>query len=192
MSVSEHLFKEQLNKLKPVPNFNWDNFISKCHFQDFGKKEFLIKEGAVEQKLHFLCEGVLRFFVEVKEKEITFDFVFPGTFFSAYTSYLTQLPVKYNIQALSKSTCYSILKTDLDKLYNQEVEGLYFAKWATEQQFLRKSARELSLLTESAEERYWSLLKNHKDLIKQIPQKYLASYIGITPQALSRIRRRIY
>ena len=62
---------------------------------------------------------------------------------------------------------------------------------ASEELFLKKSKRELSLLRDSAEERYLNLFEERPELLREIPLKYIASYIGVTPQALSRIRRRI-
>ncbi len=145
----------------------------------------------IEQSLYFLEEGTVRYYVEGAEKEITFDFAFPGFFFCAFTSFLTGEPVKYSIQALSDCSVYFVNKQALEALYQKDPKAVWMGKWAAEQQFIKKSAREFSLLTQTAEERYQALLQSQPVLLQQIPLKYLASYIGITPQALSRIRKRI-
>ena len=67
----------------------------------------------------------------------------------------------------------------------------FLGRISAEALYLSKAGRELSLLTESAEERYLKLLKTDKNLLQKVPLKYIASYIGVTPQALSRIRKRI-
>ena len=133
----------------------------------------------------------LKSFLAFIISRITFDFAFPGSFFCAFTSFLTGEPVKYSIQALSDCSIYFINKQALEALYQKDLKGVWMGKWAAEQQFIKKSAREFSLLTQTAEERYQALLQSQPVMLQHIPLKYLASYIGITPQALSRIRKRI-
>jgi hypothetical protein len=80
---------------------------------------------------------------------------------------------------------------DLQEIYRETEVGNLIGRQAGEDLFLKKSKRELSLLDDTAEQRYLNLFTEQPHLIKQIPLKYIASYIGITPQALSRIRGRI-
>ena len=80
---------------------------------------------------------------------------------------------------------------DLQKIYDETEIGNKIGRLASEDLFLKKSKRELSLLTETAEQRYLNLFSEQLHLLKQVPLKYIASYIGITPQSLSRIRKRI-
>lgn len=176
---------------KHLPPYPWQSFVERLTQRDIPKKAFLLKQGQPEQWLYFLEKGIIRLFVEQGEKEITFDFAFPGSFFCAFTSYLTRTPVAYHVQALTACSVYQIHRDDLEALYQSSPSALAVGKWAAEQQFLRKSARELSLLTQTPEQRYLALLQHQPDLVQYIPLQYLASYIGITPQALSRIRRRI-
>lgn len=77
------------------------------------------------------------------------------------------------------------------KIYIGTKIGNAIGRKASEELFLKKSQRELSLLSETAEQRYLNLFTEQPELIKEIPLKYIASYIGITQQALSRIRKRI-
>jgi hypothetical protein len=81
--------------------------------------------------------------------------------------------------------------SDLQDVYKNSSVGNLIGRRASEVLFVLKTQREISLLKLNAEERYLQLLKEQPHLIQNIPQKYLASYIGITPQALSRIRKRI-
>lgn len=79
----------------------------------------------------------------------------------------------------------------MQEIYKETQIGNTIGRQASEELFLKKSQRELSLLNETAEQRYLKLFSEQPELIKEIPLKYIASYIGITPQALSRIRKRI-
>ena len=86
---------------------------------------------------------------------------------------------------------WSISYDDLQEVYEKSFAGNVIGRLSSERLFLIKSKREQSLLNETAEERYLKLFTERPNLIKEIPLKYVASYIGVTPQALSRIRKRI-
>ena len=86
---------------------------------------------------------------------------------------------------------WEISNNDLQEVYERTKKGNLVGRKMAEKMFLIKSKRELSLLNKTAEERYLDLFSDRPKLLKQIPLKYIASYIGITPQALSRIRKRI-
>jgi CRP-like cAMP-binding protein len=184
------LFK-QLEALGAYGENDRTAFKAFLHHATFEKGAMLLKPGQTEQYLYFLEKGMLRFFVEQEEKEITFDFTLPGNFTSAYSSFLTRTPASFYIQALEKISIYRISYDDLQKVYKDSANSQQIGRMAAEQLFIRKAKRELSLLTETAEQRYLNLLEQDAELVQQIPLKYLASYIGITPQALSRIRKRI-
>ncbi|MEL7146776.1 MAG: hypothetical protein AAFO69_10440, partial [Bacteroidota bacterium] len=122
---------------------------------------------------------------------LTFDFTFENQFFSAYWSFLNRQPNQYQMQTLTKTILYSMTYEDLQNVYQNTKIGNVIGRLTAERLYVNKFKRELSLLKESAEERYLKLFEEHPKLIMQIPLKYIASYIGITPQALSRIRKRI-
>lgn len=170
---------------------DWKIFSDKLQACSFSKNEIILHQGKVENYLSFINEGTLRYFIDSSEKEITFGFVFSNNFSSAYDSFLTQLPSQYSIQALENTTVFRISREDLENVYAYTEIGNLIGRKTAEELFLLKSKREIALLTETAEERYLNLFENRPELFQKIPQKYIASYIGITPQALSRIRRRI-
>ena len=127
----------------------------------------------------------------LEEKEITFGFCFENEFISAYDSFLTQEPSLYSIQALTDITMWSISHQDIQEIYSKSLVGNTIGRLSSERLYLIKSKREQSLLNETAEQRYLNLFTERPNLIKEIPLKYIASYIGVTAQALSRIRKRI-
>lgn len=117
--------------------------------------------------------------------------MFDSNFFSGYDSFITQRASSYSIETLTPTTLWRINYADLQTIYQETEIGNFIGRQASEALFLRKSKRELSLLNETAEQRYLNLFTEQPNLIKHIPLQYIASYIGITPQALSRIRKRI-
>ena len=172
---------------------DWDFFTSKLKLRKVNKRVKLLELGEVENEISFINKGIVRFFIpkEDKEKEITFGFCFNNEFVSAYDSFLTQSPSSYELETLTELEMWSISYNDLQEVYKKTSIGNTLGRLSSERLFLIKSKREISLLNETAEERYLKLFDERPELIKEIPLKYIASYIGVTAQALSRIRRRI-
>lgn len=170
---------------------DWEIFSSKLKQKVYPKKAILICSGQTEQHLSFIEKGITRLFIEKEEGDFTFGFAFKNSFVSAYDSFLTQSPSNYTIETITKTTLWQLTYADLQVIYSETDIGNALGRKAGEEQFLKKINREISLLTQTAEERYLALFSERPELIKQIPLKYIASYIGITPQALSRIRKRI-
>jgi CRP-like cAMP-binding protein len=175
----------------PLSEDDWRSFSSKLVRCEFPKKTLLLKEGQTERYLSFMEEGILRFFIPKEENDRTFAFAFSNAFVSAYDSFLTQTPSTYQIETLSATVLWRLTYADLQDIYQRTATGNTIGRLASEYLFQKKARRELSLLNESAEQRYVNLFSEHPLLIRSVPLKYIASYIGITPQALSRIRRRI-
>lgn len=171
---------------------DWEIFSSKLVRQEFPKKTVLLETGEIENYLSFITKGTIRFYIPKEDNDFTFSFAFENNFVSAYDSFLTRSPSIYQVQALTDTVVWRVSYDDLQGIYKQTIIGNEIGRQASESLFLIKTKRELSLLTKSAEDRYMSLFSEQPHLIREIPLKYIASYIGVTPQALSRIRKRIY
>lgn len=175
-----------------IQSTEWDLFISKLDKKNLAKRAILLRAGEIEHHLSFIEKGSVRFYVkDEEEKESTFTFVFQGNFFSAYDSFLSRQPCSYTIETLTETIVWQISYEHLQTIYRETKNGNTIGRLAAEELYCTKIQRELSLLNETAEQRYYNLFKQNPSIIQQIPLKYIASYIGITPQALSRIRRRI-
>jgi len=183
--------KKYFETITPLTEEDWKVFADRVEKRIFSKNDFVLKAGKRENYLSFIEKGILRCWLQQDEKEITFEFSFENSFSSAYASFTTQTPSEYNIQALTDIVLWSISYSDLQYVYENSGVGQKIGRVAAEELYMRKSKREISLLKNSAEQRYTDLLYGFPKLIQFIPLKYLASYIGITPQALSRIRKRI-
>ena len=170
---------------------DWQLFSSKLTKHEFPRKTLLLKTGQIENYLSFVEKGIIRFYIPRDDNDLTFDFIFANAFVSGYNSFLTRAPSTYHIETLATTILWRLTYNYLQDIYARTAIGNTIGRHASEGLFLEKSRRELSLLNESAEERYLKLFTEQPQLIREIPLKYLASYIGVTPQALSRIRRRI-
>lgn len=158
----------------------------------FQKGDFMLSAGKVEHFLYYIERGIVRYFYynTLKDKEITTDFTFSEQFCLSYASFVKQIPSVLQMQALTDIKAYKIGRSQLEKLMNN-IEVVKIKAVILEKLFVEKSERELRFLTQTPEENYLYLLQKEPVLLQNIPLKYIASYIGITPQALSRIRKRI-
>ncbi|ARV05405.1 CarD family transcriptional regulator [Polaribacter sp. SA4-10] len=186
-------FRKYIESIATINDEDWLFFSSLLKKREFSKKSSFLKKGEIENSISFIEKGEVRLFIpkEDEEKEITFGFSFQGEFVSAYDSFITQTPSLYQLETLTDTVLWSISYTDLQKVYKTTKVGNTIGRYVSERLFLIKSKREQSLLNDTPEERYLKLFKERPNVIKQIPLKYIASYIGVTPQALSRIRKRI-
>lgn len=185
--------KAYLDQIASISEQDWDFFTSKLQRRIVPKKTVFLKINEIENHISFIESGVVRLFIpkENPEKEITFGFSFKNQFISAYDSFLTQQPSLYQLQTLIETTVLSISYNDLQEVYKKTTIGNLIGRLTAERLFLIKSKREQNLLNLSAEERYIRLFKERPELLKIIPLKYISSYIGVTAQALSRIRKRV-
>lgn len=185
--------RKYIEMFAPINDTDWELFSSKLKKRKFPKKKKLLELGQIEQYLSFIEKGIVRLFIpnEDEEKEITFGFCFENEFLSAYDSFLTRESSLYEVQTISESIIWNISYEDLEFVYQNTKAGNMIGRVFSERLFLIKSKREQSLLNDSAEERYLKLFVERPNLLTEVPLKYIASYIGVTPQALSRIRKRI-
>ncbi len=186
--------KSFLNQIANISDADWESFTSKLQRRTISKKTIFLKMGEVENHISFIESGVVRLFIPNTidvEKELTFGFCFKDQFVSAYDSFLTRTPSTYQLQALTDATMLSINYNDLQEVYRKTQIGNLIGRLTAERLLLQKSKRELYLLHLTAEERYLKLFKERPHLLRVIPLKYISSYIGVTAQALSRIRKRI-
>lgn len=185
--------RKHIEAISSISDSDWNYFSSKLVKRDFKKRTIILDFNEVENHISFIAEGVVRLYLpkELKEKEVTFGFSFENQFVSAYDSFLTRRPSLYELETLSATTLYSISYSDLQDVYEHTRFGNLIGRLVAERLLLLKSRREQSLLNETAEQRYFNLFKERPQLLAVIPLKYVSSYIGVTPQALSRIRKRI-
>ncbi|ATA89993.1 cyclic nucleotide-binding protein [Capnocytophaga stomatis] len=158
----------------------------------FSKGDYLLRAGEIEKYLYYIESGMVRIFHYDfrKDKETTVDFIFPNQFCLSYESFRDCTPSLLELQAISDVRAYRIDKQLLDTLMKQET-FLLVKSQIMEELFVQKARKEIQFLTQSPEEIYKQLIEKEPVLVQKLPLKYIASYIGITPQALSRIRRRI-
>lgn len=155
------------------------------------KGDFFLKAGRCSDRLGFVQSGIIREFVHIGTKEVTKWISTKGYFTIDIHSFYFQQPARWNIQALKDCELYVIDKTDYQKIQQviprwSELEKLFIAKC-----FAVLEDRVLQHISLSAEERYTQLFNFNKELFNQVPLQYLASMLGMTPETLSRLRKKV-
>ncbi|MPS74632.1 MAG: Crp/Fnr family transcriptional regulator [Chryseobacterium sp.] len=180
-----------LSKNIPLDEKHWEEFTKVNIRTEFKKKDIILKVGEVENYLSFVEKGTARLFFEKENKDLTIRFVFNYQYLTAYDSFTQRTPSRCNVEALTDMVVWRVHYDDLQELYRTHTVGNLIGRLTVEALYIEKLNREFSFLSDTAEERYLKLMKEQPGLFKMIPLKHIASYMGITPQALSRIRRRI-
>lgn len=183
--------RDFIDKISKMNNTDWAFFSSKLKKVKYSKITKILELGKIERHLYFITKGIIRLYIPKEEADITFGFLFENEFVTGYDSLLTETPSAYEIETLTETEMWQINNMDLQEVYAHTSVGNIIGRKMAENMYLIKSKRELSLLSKTAEERYLDLFNERPNLLQHIPLKYIASYIGVTPQALSRIRKRI-
>jgi CRP-like cAMP-binding protein len=152
------------------------------------RNDFLIQKGQVETKLYFVLSGTMRIYFPNKDEEICVGFAYANNMICSYPSFIKDAPSDYYIQALTKSELFGITKEDFYSLFDEF--PMIERNWRRmeEDALVGKIEREVELLTFTPEERYHRLIKRSPHIFQLIPKKYIASYLRMTPETLSRIR----
>lgn len=156
------------------------------------KKEFIIKTGECEEYIYFIESGGFRYWtIGPSGKEITFWLAFDSEFTYSYFSLQSHEPSIFNIQAVTDSVVWRIKKKHINASHNNSANFNQLTRSILEDILKRKIRREVELLSFTPEERYNALICQAKEVHLLIASKDIASYLGITHQALCRIRKRI-
>ena len=183
---------DTLSKFTEIPNDEWNKLLAKLHVLKVKKNEYFVNVGAVPDKVAFIISGIFRVFYNteagVERILVIRDENCP---LSSYSSFLENTKSRFSIQALEDSCLLYISLKDYKELLSmhscwQNIGGKY-----AELLYLEKERREIEFLTEDAEARYNNFICKYPTFQNRIHQYYIASYLGITPVALSRIRRKI-
>jgi len=167
-------------------------FISLLGIKRLLRKQFLLQAGDVCRYESYVLEGCLRsFFIDDKGNEHTLHFALEDWWITDLESFLHQAPAQVNIEALTPVTVLQLDKPSLERLYTEAPAFERFFRILHQNAYLAQNRRILNNISMSGEARYIDLLERHPQLVQRVPQKYIASYLGITPVFLSQIRAKL-
>lgn len=151
------------------------------------KNDWLVRQGKTCHYIGIVQEGALYAYVDGPEKQVINELYLPGSFITYYRSFITQLPASGAIQAAEDAVILAFSFEQYQQL-SQSMEWLQFFKYLADSLFIRKCAREHAFLHHAAKERLQQLISAHPDVEQRFPQYKIASYLGIDPATLSRIK----
>ncbi len=154
----------------------------------FSKGAIILKENEIEQNVYFVKTGALRLFYNADGEEQTIRLGYKDSLITSLASFFNNEPSKFCIDAIRKTTVYIVPKKAILQLANENVESLQSYIKLLETLLTQQNEREIDLLTTSPSERLNRVLKRSPNLFQEIPLKYIASYLRMTPETLSRIR----
>lgn len=164
---------------------------SNIHVQSFKKGTFLLRRGEISTDFYFLIKGCVRLFYEVDGEDKTAFFYTENDFVSSYESFTKQLPAKHGLQCIEDSELAIISQESAQKLLAFSPKFDAIARMIMEEELIVCQAIISDFITLSPEQRYQRLIEKNAQLILRVPQQYLATYLGIQPESLSRIKKRL-
>lgn len=184
-------FHDFITQLLPEHGIDFSKVDVQLKKREVKKDDYLFREGDICQFAGFILKGCFRIFFLKDSKEITFDFFVEGRPITDYESFFYKQPTQFYVQAIEPSEILILNDACLHLLFEEPENGQRLQRIVVENLFFRFRDKLLSLYLDGPEERYRKLLQTQPDLLQRIPQYYLASYLGIEPESLSRLKRRI-
>ena len=184
-------FKTALMNVGEIDDSVFEVFFGKTSIVEFKKNKFLIEPGQQEDYIYFIIDGAVIVYVHEGDVDYVTNIRFSNQFTSALTSFLTRRLSRYYIKTIVDSKFLAIAYDDLQDMYKTYPQVNTLGRLTMERLLLEKRQRELDFMILSAEARYQKLLENHPEYLLSVKQKHLASFLGITPQSLSRIRKKL-
>ena len=182
--------KASFDKFFEAPIEAWQGFASLCEVVHFKKNEIIKPYGKTEDYGYFILSGSGGVFLWKENNYVCLDLVFEDTFFGDYMSLITRDASPLVTIALENATMLRISKENIDRLKNTDIGKIIFLISA-ESSFVDKQTQQIDLLMKTAEQRYREMVEKQPDIVLRTPQKHIASYLGITTQSLSRIRKKL-
>lgn len=180
-----------LSALVPLTEADYEAFTAPLQHLELKKKAFLLREGDICRHVAYIENGCLRYFYNVNGEEHTGQFFFENGWYTDYDSFLRHVPSTQNIQALEPSRVWLMPRAALYQLYEERPVFERFGRLMAEHAFQGLRTRNDALLNLTPEERYLRLLRERPKVVARVPQHYIASHLGLKPESLSRIRKRL-
>lgn len=169
----------------------WRGFAKKIQVRKFSKSGVIKEYNTIELYLNIIVKGSVGLFVCNGNRDSCINLLYENNFMTDYLSFLHQQPTVIKTEALEDTLLWSIHYADLNALYAANKVGLRIGKAIAEILYVKKQQQQIDLLTLSPEERYLKLITERPEIFQRTPLKVIASYLGLTAESLSRIRKRV-
>ena len=181
-----------LEALIGITENEWKIFSVKLNRKEFKAKTVIIKEGSTANSLYFIEYGLLRTYHLQDGKEISTYFACDKQFISAFSSFISQTASLEVLVTIEDSVVYELSFKTLSELYKESLKFEKLGRMLAEKNYLCVIDRLLTMQTKTAKQKYLDFIENYdKKIVQRVPQHQIASFLGIAPESLSRIRKAI-
>lgn len=177
-----------INAIHPLPDGSMERMAACMEEVAYAKGTRILRAGKTERNVFFIKKGIVRAFVSTQGREITFWLGAEGTPVVSMKSYVSGLPGYESVECIEDTVLYVLRHATLTSLFADDVNIANWGRRFAEKEMPRTEERLIPQLFTTAAERYRSLMANHPELLRRVPLEHLASYLGVTPVSLSRIR----
>lgn len=186
------LLFESLDKQIILSDRDKELIVSLCRERRVKKGQFLVHEGAVNRCTNFVTEGSIRtYFVDMNGQEHIVQFAIEGWWISDLNSFILQVPATFNVQAIEDSVVLELSFENLETLYERIPKMERYFRVLTQKAFVAFQQRVVQNISMTAEDRYLAFQQKYPKIELRIPQKLVASYLGISAEFLSKIKKRL-
>ncbi len=183
--------KKQILDTKEITDTEFDDIANFFKIQKIEAKKYIFKKGQICDCIAFVSKGCLVFYSKYNNKERVINFLTEGSWVGDLNSFMNKKPTDFYLKTLENTELLTIDYESFMSLIKNHPNYTYYHLLATHKMYLNIEERLALSSALSAEERYNLVMKNDSDIVNRVPSKYLASYLGIEPPSLSRVRRKI-
>ncbi len=188
MNIYDFIMKDTLLAQVKITDALYESFVKLATLKHAPKNEIIARPDKINTKMMFLEAGIMRAYRLVEGQEYTHYFFIENWFSTDYRSYLTEQPSELYIETLSEVTYYEFEKKTLIDFFDRHHTFEKLGRIIAETAYLKMVERLVDFQTNDLKQRYHKLMSSHPRLFQQVPQKYIASYLGVAEQSLSRIK----
>jgi len=190
--IGNQTIAQFIQRIAPIPDANMELLYPILQNIQVKKNDFLLREGEVCRNVYFLINGFFRmFYVDYDGNEINYRFTQKDNFLVDFQSFLSQKPSHFYWQAMQDAQLFALPYQEIHKLYAASPTWNNFGRLIAEHVYFQLNERVEMLLFMTPEERYKFLLDTRPELFEQVSQFHLSSYLGVKPESLSRLRKRL-
>jgi CRP-like cAMP-binding protein len=191
VNMKTEALKAAIQQITPIEPEAVDAMMDILSPREVSKGELIWSAGDVCRHILFINKGALRYFYYKDGKEVNGQFFFENAFFTHYYSFISREPMDFSAEALEDSSLILMSRSGIFDLYDRFKSFERLGRLIAEQNFIALHQTRVNLHTKTPEELYLDILQNRPKVVDRVPLYMIASYIGITPEHLSRIRRKI-
>jgi len=189
----KHLEKIQqyFDRLVQLSKEDFAQLLPYCEVREVDKKQQIVKLGEVDRYFNVILKGLVRKYIIVGKKEVTLQLAVEGQMIHSEISFNTQQPSTMIVETIEPSVLFSMSYENLEKVYARIPKIERLGRLVITDIFIKKDYRDFSQLKKTTRERFLDYMSRHPDMLQQVPQKYIASYLNIKPETFSRLKHLI-